>query len=196
MIRQLALGTILGAVVLFFWSALAWMVIPWPGEPLRGFTNEEATLQAIKANAPRSGVYLMPIEVKRTPGMTEEQYQKAMQDAHNRMLQGPMIFASVRLEPMGSITRFFVIGFITQLLVAFLGTFLLLQTSGLSYAARVTFLTVLGVLIFAGGHLDEWNWWGFSNAYTGMQFGSIVIGWLLAGLLISALVRGKRRVSS
>jgi hypothetical protein len=192
MIKRLLLGTILGAVVLFFWSALAWMVIPWPGEPLRGFANEEATLQAIKANVPRSGVYLMPMEVKRTPGMTDEQYQKAMQDANNRMLQGPMIFASVRLEPMGSITKFFVIGFITQMVAAFLGTFLLLQTSGLSYAARVTFVTVLGVLIFVGGHLDEWNWWGFSNAYIGMQLGSIVIGWLLAGLLISALVRGKR----
>jgi hypothetical protein len=195
MIKQLLLGSILGAVVLFFWSALAWMLIPWPGEPIRGFANEDATLQTIKANVPRSGVYLMPIEVKRTPGMTEEQYQKVMQDAHNRMLQGPMVFASVRLEPMGSINRFFVIGFITQLVGAFFGTFLLMQTSGLSYAGRVTFLTVLGVLIFAGGHLDEWNWWGFSNAYTGMQFGSIVIGWLLAGLLISALVRGKRSIS-
>ena len=53
MIRQLALGSILGAIVLFVWSAIAWMLIPWPGEPLRSFTNEDAVAQAITANAPR-----------------------------------------------------------------------------------------------------------------------------------------------
>ncbi len=28
--KQLALGSILGAAVLFVWSAIAWMAIPWP----------------------------------------------------------------------------------------------------------------------------------------------------------------------
>ena len=60
---RIALGTILGAIVLFVWSALAWMVIPWPGDPLRGFTNEDAVVQTIKANVPRSGNYLVPMEV-------------------------------------------------------------------------------------------------------------------------------------
>ena len=39
---RIALGAILGALVLFVWSALAWMVIPWPGEPLRGFEVDDA----------------------------------------------------------------------------------------------------------------------------------------------------------
>ena len=74
--KQLVLGSVLGAIVLFVWSAIAWMLIPWPGEPLRTFTNEDAVAQAIKANAPRSGNYLLPNEPKRTPGMTNEQSQK------------------------------------------------------------------------------------------------------------------------
>jgi hypothetical protein len=191
MTKQLALGTIVGAIVLFVWSAIAWMFIPWPGEPLRSFTNEEAVLQAIKANAPRSGNYLLPIEPKRTPGMTSEQYKALEQAAMEKMSQGPMIFASVRLEPMGSMGRYLVIGFLTQLVLALLATLLLLQTSGLSYAGRVGFLTAIGVLIFVGGHLDEWNWWSFSNSYIAMQLGAIVIGWVLAALLISKFVTGK-----
>jgi len=47
MTKQLLLGTVLGAIVLFLWSALGWMLIPWPGDPLRSFTNEDAVLQAI-----------------------------------------------------------------------------------------------------------------------------------------------------
>src|SRR5437762_2784297 len=72
MVKQLALGAILGGIVLFFWSAIAWMLIPWPGEPLRSFTNDDAVIAAIKANAPKSGNYLLPNEVKRAPGMTDE----------------------------------------------------------------------------------------------------------------------------
>lgn len=50
MSKQLVLGSIFGAIVLFVWSAIAWMLIPWPGDPLRSFTNEEAVTQVITAN--------------------------------------------------------------------------------------------------------------------------------------------------
>jgi hypothetical protein len=192
MAKRLALGSLLGGIVLFVWSAIAWIVIPWPGEPLRAFTSEDAIIQAVKANAPRSGNYLLPIEPKRTPGMTDEQYKAAGQAAMDRMTRGPMIFSVVRLEPMGSTTRPLVIQFLTQLVLALMASFLLLQTGRLSYKGRVVFLTVLGVIIFVGGHVDEWNWWSFSNAYMLMQFGAIVIGWLLASFVIAAFVRGKR----
>ena len=192
MAKRLALGSLLGGIVLFVWGAIAWIVIPWPGEPLRAFTSEDAVVQAVKANAPRSGNYLLPIEPKRAPGMTDEQYKTAGQAAMDRMTRGPMIFTVVRLEPMGSTTRPLVIQFLTQLALALMASFLLLQTGRLSYKGRVVFLTVLGVIIFVGGHLDEWNWWSFSNAYMVMQFGVIVIGWLLAAFVIAAFVRGKR----
>jgi len=47
------------------------------------------------------------------------------------------------------------------------------------------------LLIFVGGHVDEWNWWSFSNAYMLMQFGALVIAWFLASLVMSVVVRGK-----
>lgn len=191
MTKQLALGTVLGSIALFVWSAIAWMLIPWPGEPLRTFTNEDAVAQAITANAPRSGNYLLPNEPKRTPGMTDQQYNAAMQVAQEKMGRGPIVFASVRLEPFGTMGKALVIQFLTQFIVALLATFLLLQTTGLSYAGRVVFVTAIGVIIFVGGHVDEWNWWSFSNAYMVMQFGAIVIGWFLASLVMSAVVRGK-----
>jgi hypothetical protein len=187
--KQLLLGTVLGAIVLFIWSALSWMVIPWPGEPLRSFTNAEELAQAIKANTPRSGNYLLPNEVKRTPGMTEEQYQKAMQDANNRMMQGPIVFAAVRLEPFGSMSRPLILKFLTDLVIAFLATLLLLKTTGLPYPGRVVFLTIIGVIIFVGANIDEWNWFSFSTAYTLMQAGVTIIGWFLAALVMSLVVK-------
>ena len=186
MIKQLALGTILGAIVLFVWSALAWMVIPWPGDPLLSFTSEDAIVAAVKANAPRSGNYLIPMEPKRTAGMTDEQYQKAMHDAENRMNTGPMVFAAIRLGPV-SIAKAMILGFITDVVVVLLGGILLLQTDRLAYKARVAFVGGLGLLIFIGGHVDEWNWWGFSNAYMLMEFGAIVIGWSGPGIFMPSI---------
>src|SRR5438552_18537968 len=100
MLKQLVLGTVLGAIVLFAWSALAWMIIPWPGEPFHTFTNEQAVIDAIKANAPQSGNYLLPNEPKRTPGMTDPQYKTAKRAVMDQGARGPMIFAVVRLGPM------------------------------------------------------------------------------------------------
>lgn len=191
MTKQLALGSILGAIVLFVWSAIAWTLIPWPGDPLRTFTNEDAVLQAITANAPRSGNYLVPYIPKRTPGMTDQQYKAAQQAMEEKMGRSPIVFASVRLEPFGSMVKPLVIQFLTQFIVALLATFLLLQTCGLSYKCRVIFVTAIGVIIFVGGHFDEWNWWSFSNAYMLMQLGAIIIGWFLASLIMAKFVTGK-----
>lgn len=191
MTKQLALGTILGGIVLFVWSFIAWTLIPWPGEPLRGFTNDDAVIAAIKANAPRSGNYLLPNEVKREPGMTDEQFKAAQQATMDKMSRGPVVFAAIRLEPFGSLTKPLVIKFVNLLVMALLASVLLAQTSGLSYLTRVILLTTIGLIIFGGANVDEWNWWGFSNAYTAMQFGVQVIGWFLAGLVMSIFVRGK-----
>src|SRR2546425_2735664 len=161
MAKRLALGSLLSGIVLFVWGAIAWIVIPWPGDPVRTFINEDAVAQAVTANTPRSGNYLLPHEPKRTPGMSDEQYKAAGQAAMDRMTRGPMIFAAVRLEPIGSTTRPLIIQFLTQLVLALIGSFLLMQTGRLSYKGRVIFLTVIGVIIFVGGHVDEWNWWSF-----------------------------------
>jgi len=189
--KQLALGSILGAIVLFIWSAIAWMLIPWPGDPLRTFTNEDAVTQAISANAPRSGNYLLPNIPKRTPGMTDQQFAAAQKAMEDRITRGPIVFAAVRLEPFGSMGTALMIKFLGQLVLALLASLLLLQTSGLSYAGRVGFVAVIGAIIFVGGPVDEWIWWGFGNAYVLMELGAIVIGWVLAALVIGKFVRGK-----
>ncbi|HEX7721279.1 MAG TPA: hypothetical protein VF397_03920 [Pyrinomonadaceae bacterium] len=191
MAKQLALGSVLGAVVLFVWSFIAWTFIPWPGDPLRSFTSDDAMVTAIKANAPRSGNYLMPNEVKRAAGMTDEQFKAAQQSAMEKMSREPVIFAAIRLEPFGSMTKPLVIKFVSLLVVALLASVLLAQTSGLSYITRVALFTIIGLIIFGGSSVDEWNWFGFSNAYTAMQLAVQAIGWFMAGLVMSIFVRGK-----
>ena len=123
--------------------------------------------------------------------MTDEQFKAAQQAAMEKMSRGPVVFAAIRLEPFGSMAKPLVIKFVALLVVALLASVLLAQTSGLSYLTRVLLLTIIGLIIFGGANVDEWSWWGFSNAYTVMQLGVQVIGWFLAGLVMSIFVRGK-----
>jgi hypothetical protein len=189
MAKQLILGSVLGGIVLFLWSAIAWMIIPWPGDPLQKFTDEAAVSRAITANAPRAGNYLLPNEPKRTPGMTDEQFKAASDAAMESGARGPMIFAAVRLGPI-SMTKPLIIQFFTQLILALLACTLLMKTCGLPYSKRVVFVATIGVIIFIGGHVEEWNWFSFSNAYLLMELGAIVIGWILAALVMAKFVRG------
>src|SRR2546423_15471632 len=136
---------------------------------------------------------MVPQEPKRTPGMTDAQYKAADQAAFDQSARGPMVFAVVRLEPMG-MAKPLVIQLFTDIVLALLACILLLQTDRLSYFARVAFVTSIGVLIFVGGHVEEWNWFSFSTAYLMMELGAIVIGWLFAGLLMAKFVRGRTAV--
>ena len=187
--KQLILGSVLGGIVLFVWSFIAWTFIPWPGEPLRSFTNEGAVEQAIVSNAPVSGMYILPNPHK--TGVTPEQQTAA----EEKLMRGPMVFASVRLGAM----RPFPVLLITQLLVyiisALIVTFLLLKTVGLSYGQRVIFVTVCGLLIFLGGKMDEWVWWSFSTTYVLIELVVLVVGWTLAGLVIAKFARGRAAVA-
>jgi hypothetical protein len=183
--KQLLLATILGAIILFVWGAIAFTFIPWPGMPLRAFTNEDAVEQAIVANAPEPGNYILPNPHK--PGLTKEQTDRLGE----KIMRGPMMFAAVRLGPMRPFPVLLILQFLIQLVSAFIATFLLLKTCGLTYGQRVVFVVLCGVLIFVAGKLDEWVWWSFSGAYLMMQFGAIVIGWILAALVIAKFAVGR-----
>jgi hypothetical protein len=182
--KQLLLATILGAIVLFVWGAIAFTFIR-PGMPLRAFTNEDAVEQAIVANAPEPGNYILPNPHK--PGLTKEQSDRLGE----KIMRGPFMFAAVRLGPARPFPVLLILQFLIQLVSALIATFLLLKTCGLTYGQRVVFVALCGVLIFVAGKLDEWVWWSFSGTYLLMQFGAIVIGWILAALVIAKFAIGK-----
>ena len=64
-------------------------------------------------------------------------------------------------------------------------TWLLLQTSGLSYARRVLFLAVVGLAASVIVNLPDWNWWGFSGIYTAVTLADFTLMWLFAGLVVA-----------
>jgi len=78
---------------------------------------------------------------------------------------------------------------VCQMFAALLLTWMLLQTSGLSYARRVVFLATVGLAASVIADLPNWNWWGYSGAYTAANLADYTLTWLLAGLVIAKVAK-------
>ncbi len=165
MLKSLVLGAILGGLTAFLWSFISWDLLPWHEKQLRSFQNEDEVIAVIASHAPVSGNYLLPTGPSQE-GMNPDQKKAAEEIRMQKMQKGPLVFAAVRREGFGSFPRVLLTQLLYQILAALLLTWMLLQTSGLSYARRVAFLAIAGLAASVIADLPNWNWWGYSPAYT------------------------------
>jgi hypothetical protein len=188
MTKSLILGTILGGLAAFVWSSISWELIGWHEKTLVAFHNEDEVSAVIASHAGQDGTFILP-SMPSTAGMTPEQKKAALDAVMQKMQAGPIMVAAVRRGGFGSYGRGLSIQLLSLMAAAFLLTWLLLQTTGLSYARRVAFLAVIGLAASVIVDLPNWNWWGFSGAYTVVNVADSMLTWLVAGLVISKVVK-------
>jgi hypothetical protein len=153
-----------------------------------GFQNEDEVSAVIASHATQDGTYLLP-NMPPTAGMTPEQKKSALAALMQKMQNGPIMVAAVRRGGFGSYSRGLIVQLLSLMAAAFLLTWLLLQTAGLSYARRVVFLTIVGLAASVIVDLPNWNWWGFSGAYTAVNLTDSSLTWLVAGLVIAKVAK-------
>jgi len=81
------------------------------------------------------------------------------------------------------------------MLAALLLTWMLLQTTGLSYAHRVGFLAIAGLAASVIADLPYWNWYSFPTTYTAINLIDCTLTWLLAGLVIAKVANPQRALT-
>ena len=168
--RFLLTGAVAGGLIIFMWGLVSHIAVPWPGEPLKDFSDPQPMLEALKAHTSGNGVYL---------------------DLHG-------VFAAVNLRPdMSDQSDLFGPRLVIQLLIEIAAALLL---SLLVLGCRITSPAGgagLGVVaaLAAGVELllPSWNWFNFSTAYAVSEMADIVIGWTLAGLALGWLA-GKMKL--
>jgi len=169
---------ILGGITVFIWSCISWMVLPWHMTTLHNFKDEKSVAQQIQANSPSSGMYVLP------------QMDNKGQLVNKDLMQGPMVFAAVRLGPVPTTMYLqMAIGVLTQIIAAFFVAWLLFRTQGLNYFSRVIFVVIVA---FAAGIMTDvcyWNWFGFDMQYTLVEIADLIVGWFFGGLIIAAFGR-------
>jgi hypothetical protein len=187
MTKSLLLGAILGGLTAFIWSSISWEVLGWHEKPMLAFQNEDEVSAVIASHATQSGIYLLPGAP--AAGLTAEQKKAAQATQIAKMRKGPIVFAAVRTGGFGSYTRGLIIQLLSLMAAAALLTWLILQTTGLSYARRVIFLAVVGLASSVIVDLPNWNWWGFSGSYTLVNLADFTLMWLFAGFVIAKVAK-------
>ena len=79
----------------------------------------------------------------------------------------------------------------TELLEAILVVFLPAQTRIASFAGRVSFVLIAGILAAIATNVSYWNWYGFPSVYTASYMLIQIVGFFLVGV-VAALVLPKR----
>lgn len=147
------------------------MLLPWHQVVANEFTNEFEVAEAIKANAPKAGIYYLPFAHKDHKAGETAAFINALPQGY-----GP------------DMTKQLVTQFIGDLIGVLMIICLLSQTAGLGYWGRVGFVTLVGAAIGFVGHFAYWNWFGFPTPYLVVTIADTLIAWLLAGFVMARLV--------
>jgi hypothetical protein len=191
---KIVFAGVLGGIAMFIWTSIAHMFLPLGEAGIAEIPNESAVLSAMQSNiGNQTGLYIFP-----GPGVgknaTRQEKNEAMKHMAEKMAANPsgilMYHAPGRPFTFG---KWLGIEFATELLESILVVFLLAQTAIVSFAGRVGFVLVAGILAAVATNVSYWNWYGFSCLYTVSYMFIQIIGFLCVGL-VAALVFRKSSV--
>ena len=183
-LRILVAG-LLGGLAMFAWSALAHTVLPLGHMGISAIPNEAAARTALKdamGSEPKTGLYAFPWMEHGANAPTPPPGSSGMMVYHPDR--------SFEMAPSMMVTEA-----LSEIVQAVIAAFLLSLTVLVGYAARVGFVTLMGVAVAICTHVSYWIWWGFPAGYTLAQIFTIIVGYLVAGLVIAAVMKRKVAVA-
>jgi len=189
---RIFLAGILGGIVMFIWTSIAHMALPLGEAGISEIPNESAVLDAMQSNiGDKTGLYIFPgLGVGKNA--TREEKSEAMKQMQKRIAANPS--GIMMYHPPGRPFAFgkaLAIEFTTEVLQALLVIWLLAQTRIDTFAGRVGFVLIAGVLAAITTNISYWNWYGFPGVYTVSYILIEIIGFVLIGV-IAALILRKR----
>jgi hypothetical protein len=189
--RILAAG-VFGGVVMFVWTSIAHMALNLGEAGISEIPNEPDVLSAMQSNiGQQTGLYIFPgLGAGKHP--TRQEKNEAMKHMNEKIAANPsgilMYHAPGRPFAFGKALG---IEFGTELLEAILVVCLLALTGIASFAGRIGFVVVAGILAAITTNVSYWNWYGFPGVYTASYMLIEIIGFVLVGI-VAALILPRR----
>lgn len=189
---RILLAGVLGGIAMFVWTSIAHMALPLGEAEINEISNESAVLSAMQSNiGDKTGLYIFPgLGVGKDA--TREEKNEAMKQMQQRIRVNPS--GILMYHPPGRQFAFgksLAVEFSTEVVQAILVISLLAQTRIDSFADRVGFVLIAGILAAITTNVSYWNWYGFPGVYTASYILIEIVGFFLVGVA-AALVLGKR----
>jgi hypothetical protein len=164
---RILLAGVLGGIAMFVWTSIAHMALPLGEAGINEIPNESAVLGAMQGSmGDKIGLYIFPgLGVGKNA--TREEKNEAMKQMQQRIAANPS--GILMYHPPGRQFTFgksLAVEFSTEVLQAILVVWLLAQTRIGSFAGRVGFVVIAGILASITTNVSYWNWYGFPGVYT------------------------------
>jgi hypothetical protein len=185
---RILLAGVLGAVAMFLWSSIAHMALPLGEAGIKQIDHEVPLLSSMQATLKAPGFYMFP---NMPPGNDMTQTQKLLAGGPS----GLLIYFPKRDFSFGQLLGY---EFLTELAQALVAVYLLSLTSAGSFAGRLGFYALLGLIAAIATNVSYLNWYGFPLTYTLAYMFTGWVGYLCAGLVAAAMKIGgpKARVTA
>jgi hypothetical protein len=192
---KILLAGILGGIAMFIWTSIAHLVLPLGEAGIQEIPNESALLSAMQSNiGNQTGLYIFPgLGVGKNA--TRQEKHEAMKQIAAKAASGPsglLMYHPTRPFTFG---KWMGIEFGTELLQAILVVFLLSRTRIATFAGRVGFVLVAGILAAITTNISYWNWYGFPGVYIASYMLIEIVGFFVVGI-VAALVLRKHAVAA
>jgi hypothetical protein len=187
---RILLAGIVGGIVMFVWTSIAHMALPLGEAGINEIPNESAVLGAMQSSiGDKTGLYIFPgLGVGKSA--TRQERSEAMKQMQQRIAANPS--GILMYHPPG---RPFAFGkalafeFSSEVLQAILVIWLLAQTRIGSFAGRVGFALIAGILAAIATNVSYWNWYGFPSVYTASYILIEIVGFVLVGVIAALVLR-------
>ncbi len=188
--RQFLLGGLIGGILFFAWGAVSWLVVPFNSASLHSASNEEAILVMMKDSMRGKGMYALPAMPRKSgvaanDDLLQKQYAEKLKAGPTALVVfNPHGSEQMRLDQM-------VYGLVNSIMCALIGAWFLMRSTAYAstYIARVAYFGMLGVLVSFFVHLSNYNWFDYPADFTVAMVLDAVLGWVVAGLGVAAIVR-------
>ncbi|MCY3974947.1 MAG: hypothetical protein OXF02_05325 [Simkaniaceae bacterium] len=198
MMGRVIFGGVIGGIVAFAWTCVAWNWLPWQDKVIGEPENRDLVSWIVRENVKGDGVYLIPREnVARNELYSYLRYRNVREPvvvhegetAHRQ----PLIYLQVRHKGVDVRSPYpYLLSFLTQFVGAFLISLLLVRVALQSgYGKRLFFVTATGLIVGILGYAPNWIWFGGDGRFLLMSVVNSVVMWFLAGLFIAGIARPK-----
>jgi hypothetical protein len=193
--KKTIFGGVLAAVVMFIWSGIAHEVLPIGQMGIKTTANEEAVLAGLKSNLSEPGLYFLPGHELMKPefkALSREQQaavMKAWQEKSTTMPNAIMVYRPVGQEFNWG--KFLGLEFLSDVFAGLIFAYALWVSLArvTTFAGRVGFVTLLGLLPFIISDFSYWNWYGYPTQFEIGQILDYVVGAIFAGIVLAWFFR-------
>lgn len=191
--KKILIGSLVGAVILFIWSFLAWAILPLHLHTFMYTPSQDSILQVLANGNMESGAYWMPMADNRNVSSFDSKYQEETERVMTESAGKPMATVLYLKEGynMGGSTM--LKGFLFNFLAVLAASILLAPAfaSMSSFFGRWWLSLVVGLLVCASGPLIQYNWLGLPWDYTVDMLIDTFLNWGITGLWLAWYFKNK-----